>query len=134
MLAKRMRFLLCQPAEGDTVITLLRRRREMSLNKWKFWQGVCHLLREQMYAVLKSSLKLPWLAAFVLALWLVYCFVCASVDDAPLAVKLERPKPEISRGPPKRFIPIPKTEIGGCARSDSLIRSLIFWRAVPPVL
>jgi len=36
-------------------------------------------------------------------------------------------KSEATRSPPKIFLPIPnKIEIGGCARSDSLIRSLIF--------
>ncbi|MCU0544863.1 MAG: hypothetical protein MUE44_22280 [Oscillatoriaceae cyanobacterium Prado104] len=43
-------------------------------------------------------------------------------------------KSSTTRGPPQAFIPIPnKTELGGCARSDSLVRLLIFWRAVPPV-
>lgn len=35
------------------------------------------------------------------------------------------PKPS-GHDPPKGFVPLPKIETGGCARSDSLVRSLIF--------
>jgi hypothetical protein len=133
VLARRMRDLLCQPTEGDTSVAFLRRCREMSFNKWKFWQGMCHLLREQIRAVLTASLKVPWLMAFVGAILLIHFFVRAYTDDDFFSVATKESETEVNRGPPKCFTPIPKTELGGYARSDSLIHSLVFWRAVPPI-
>lgn len=123
-LAERMRVLVCQPAEGDTLISFLQRCRQSSLAKWDFWRLIVRLVREQIRAVLNSSLKTPYLVAFFLVLSLVHSFVYASSDDYTATTKIDLPKPEISRGPPKRFIPIPKTEIGGCARSDNTVPAI----------
>lgn len=119
-----MRFLACQPTEGDTIISFLSRRRQSSLAKWDFWRLILRLVREQIRAVLKSSLKTPYLVAFVLILSLVHSFVYAPSDDYIATTKIDLPKPEVSRGPPKRFIPIPKSETGGCARSDSTVPAI----------
>lgn len=48
------------------------------------------------------------------------------VVDVLTALETEPCKIETNRDPPKIFIPIPKIESNGCARSDSLICSLIF--------
>ena len=122
--AKRARFLVCQPVEGDTFATFCRRCREMSLNKMSFWQAFCCLLKRQIRAALKSSLKVSFLVAFVCGVLLTYFFVYASPDKFTATAKADLPKPEISRGPPKRFVPLPDAEIGGCARSDSTVPAI----------
>ncbi|TAD77971.1 MAG: hypothetical protein EAZ78_25335 [Oscillatoriales cyanobacterium] len=124
--ADRMSVIACQPAEGDTPISLWHRIRMMKSRNWSCWRAILYALKEAMVAVLRVSLKTSWLAAFFVALSLTHAFVHAlTYIYEPVAVE-DPLRREISRGPPKPFIPIPKIEAGGCARSDSLVRSLIF--------
>jgi len=131
--AKRMSELACRPAEGDTLISLWRRIRLSKKKNWNFWRGLLSALKEETLAILRTSLKTTCLEASVLGLWLTHVFIYAATYICE-AVEIEPLRTEFSRGPPKLFIPIPKIETGGCARSDSLVRSLIFWRAVPSML
>lgn len=54
---------------------------------------------------------------------------CIAALELPhvLTVTLEPPEPDVDDWPPpqKLFVPIPKNELGGCARSDSLIAPAI---------
>lgn len=117
--AKKIMRLACRPQEGDAMISFLRRCREnMSPTKWKYWQGICQLIKLEMYALLKTSFVTTTLQAFCLAYQLIHLFIYADAEEFA-APEGELPKPKIARGPPKRFIPIPDIEIGGCARSDT---------------
>lgn len=81
---------------------------------------------EEEKKIVAAVMAIPWLQDAVAELilsWLLPCpmtiYVCALIDK-------RTGHPDTTRGPPKLFIPIPKIETGGCARSDSLVCSLIF--------
>ncbi len=82
------------------------------------------VLKKEMEAFLEASLIHPCAVAFFLTL-LVHIFFYA-VNYVYTAVAIEPRLVETNSDPPKIFIPIPKIESNGCARSDSLIRLLIF--------
>ena len=124
--AKRISRLLCRPQEGDTIILFLRRCREMmSPTKWKYWQGICETIKAQIRALLKTPIHTTHLEALVLGYLLIHLFTYANAEELAASAKGELPKPEIIRGPPKGFVPLPDAEIGGCARNDSLIAPAI---------
>lgn len=107
------------------MISFLRRRREMmSPNSWKYWQGICEVLKGQIQALLKAPLSTTYLEAEVLVHRLIHIFVCGSPNEL-VAPEREPAKTESARDPPKRFIPIPDIETGGCARNDSLTAPVI---------
>ncbi|WP_373538019.1 hypothetical protein [Microcoleus sp.] len=118
--------LLCRPQPSDTVISFLRRYRRMtSPAQWQHWQQIFCVVRAEIRALLKTPLYATSLSCLVSGLSLVHVFVYADAGELALPVKKELPKTKITRGPPKRFIPIPDIEIGGCARNDSLIAPAI---------
>ena len=91
----------------------------MSPTKWKYWQNICQVIKEQLRALSRTPIHVAALVAFVLAHCLIHLFTYAEAEEFATPNKEELPKPEIARGLPKRFIPIPDIEIGGCARSDT---------------
>lgn len=97
----------------------------MSPTKWKYWQGICEVIKAQIRALLKTSIHLAPLVCLVLGFLLVHLFVYANVEEFATSAKRELQKSEIIRGPPKGFVPLPDIEIGGCARNDSLIAPAI---------
>jgi len=108
------------------MISFLRRCREiMSPTKWKYWQSVCEIIKAQIVALLKTPIHTTSLEASVLGYLLIHLFTYANTEEIATCAKGELPKPEIIRGPPKGFVPLPDVEIGGCARNDSLIAPAI---------
>jgi hypothetical protein len=118
-LVEAVRKLFCCPWPGDRVFSLWKRCKEVSQNSWKFWKDVCRFIRGQIRVLLNSSFDKSLLEAVLLADLLVYTFVYAFFDSETNPSKVEVFRPEVSRAPPKRFIPLPDAEIGGYARSDS---------------
>jgi hypothetical protein len=94
--------------------------------KWKlymsFWQAVIWGVKKSIKKAVKELLE-AWLGTHFFEL-LVDIFVW--VTEVLADIDTDLCKIESSRDPPKIFIPIPKIESNGCARSDSLIRLLIF--------
>ncbi|MEG4287300.1 hypothetical protein QUB68_29765 [Microcoleus sp. A006_D1] len=115
---------LCHARAGDTWEALWRRQRLAKAKNWTFWRAVIYAAKKEMEIILKASLVHTWLAAYVLEL-LVHIFVSAKIYIY-VAVSATKRRVETNSDPPKIFIPIPKIESNGCARSDLLIRSLIF--------
>jgi len=94
--------------------------------KWKlymsFWQAVIWGVKKSIKKAVKELLE-AWLGTHFFEL-LVDIFVW--ITEVLADIDTDLCKIESSRDPPKIFIPIPKIESNGCARSDSLIRLLIF--------
>jgi len=89
-------------------------------DKSDFWGLIIAYWLEKMVAAKKVLEPLVKnLPSLVSSLWETSSTYTSTVQ--------KRLKHKAQRSPPKIFLPIPnKTELGGCARSDSLIRSLIF--------
>lgn len=117
---------LCCAREGDTWEALWRRQRLAKAKNWTFWRAVIYAAKKEMEKILKASLVHTWLAAYVLVAVLVHIFFYAVSCYLYKAVSVTERRIETNSDPPKIFIPIPKIESNGCARSDSLICSLIF--------
>ena len=115
---------LCHARLDDTWETLWRRIRIAKKKNWTFWRAVIYALKKEMEVILKASLIHTWLGAYISKL-LVHVFFYA-VNYVYTAVAIEPRRVETNSDPPKIFIPIPKIESNGCARSDSLVCSLIF--------
>ena len=100
--------------------------RPIPKEKWKkymsFWRAVIwkvgSTLKNQIKVMLQTWLGTHFFELLVdIFLWIIDTLTTPDADFC----KIER-----SRDPPKVFIPIPKIESNGCARSDSLVCSLIF--------
>ena len=110
---------------GDTYETVWRRRRDGRKKNCAFWRAMAIVLKKEMEALLEASLIHSFAAAYSLTTLLVHIFFYA-VNYVYTAVPIDPRQVETNSDPPKIFIPIPKIESNGCARSDSLIRLLIF--------
>ena len=124
--ADTMSELACRPAEGDTPISLWKRIRSSKKKDWFFWRGLLYALKELSLGILRTSIRRTSREASVLGVCLIHLFVFATTHFCEVVDEENPLEVEVIRGPPKLFIPIPKIETGGCARSDLLIRSLIF--------
>jgi hypothetical protein len=87
-----------------------------------FWRAVVDTIAHYVTSEVKSMLRV-WLGLHFFEL-LVEPF--SWVVEINVAVDIECRAIETSRDPPSIFIPLPKIELNGCARSDLPIRSLIF--------
>ena len=100
--------------------------RPIPKGKWKkymsFWRAVISTVGCSLKKQIKVMLQ-TWLGTHFFEL-LVDIFFW--VIETLTTLETDLCKIEASRDPPKIFIPIPKIESNGCARSDSLIRLLIF--------
>ncbi|MEG3978611.1 hypothetical protein QT970_28945 [Microcoleus sp. herbarium8] len=124
--ARKVMSSLCHPLPGETVISFLRRYRKWtSPARWDYWQLILCIVRAEIRVLLKTPFWATFLSRAISGLLLVHVFVYADTGELALPVKKKVPKTNIVRGPPKRFIPIPDIEIGGCARNDSLIAPAI---------
>ncbi|MEG4577872.1 hypothetical protein QUA56_35200 [Microcoleus sp. N3A4] len=110
---------LCHARPNDTWEVLWRRIRIAQKKNWTFWRAVIYALRKEMELILKAPLTHSWLGAFFLKL-LVHIFFCAVTVNYKV-VEIEPREIETNSDPPKIFIPFPKIESNGCARSDSLL-------------
>jgi hypothetical protein len=118
-------FSVC--TEGPNgVLNLLFTGKPIPRAKWKlymsFWQAVIWGVKKSIKKAVKELLE-AWLGTHFFEL-LVDIFVW--ITEVWADIDTDLCKIEKSRDPPKIFIPIPKIESNGCARSDSLIRLLIF--------
>ena len=94
-------------------------------SQWDFWKLVCSYLREKIWAQIKAFELLSSLHV-IANLASLYLSICVRVSMYATKAR-GQPEFEATRPPPETFIPIPsRTELGGCARSDSLVRSLVF--------
>jgi hypothetical protein len=100
--------------------------RPIPKEKWKkymsFWSAVIWKVKRTLKNQIKVMLQ-TWLGTHFFELLVDISFW---VLDTLMTLETDLCKIETSRDPPKIFIPIPKIESNGCARSDSLICSLIF--------
>lgn len=87
-----------------------------------FWSGIIDALGQS----LKNQIKMMHLAKLATHFFKLLANIFFWVIDVFTTRGADLCKIETSRDPPKIFIPIPKIELNGCARSDSLICSLIF--------
>jgi hypothetical protein len=111
--------------EGESYELLWLRQREYSPRHPVFWGILIRTLRKFLIRVFSVALDVCEKIATVMSFsWFrVITFIFSEFERVPL--KIELPRYEVSRGPPKRFVPLPDAEIGGCARSDSLIAPAI---------
>jgi hypothetical protein len=126
---KVVRYGLCwQVLTPDTWKLLCRKVRTLEKKAWAGWRRALYLWRKitepgDRVLLLKQW---PWAGAhfFNPLVHFFFSFFCAV--EVYTAVDIDPRQIERSRDPPKIFIPIPKIESNGCARSDSLIHLLIF--------
>jgi hypothetical protein len=92
-----------------------------------FWHIVIHKLGRAIKNDIKAMLRVFVGTHFFELLVEMFSWVIdgSTTPDTDLC------KIEASRDPPLVFIPLPKTESNGCARSDLPIRSLIFSERIP---
>jgi hypothetical protein len=126
---KVVRYGLCwQVLTPDTWKLLCRKVRTLEKKKWDGWRRALYLWRKITEPCDRAWLlkNWPWAGAhfFNPLVHFFFSFFCAL--DVYTAVVTDPLLVETNSDPPKIFIPIPKIESNGCARSDSLIRSLIF--------
>lgn len=98
---------------------------------WDFWRDLCESIKKTMQVELRVMEEMfpPSPPGDEYRLY----FSQSEPTCLAESTKPETATSDTARDPPKQFSPLPKTELGGCARSDSLVRLLVFWRAVPPV-
>ncbi len=113
-----------QPQIMPMPLTLLKTITLHSFSKkdLDFWTCVVKLMAKyidrEIKAMLRACLKTHFFELLVdIFLWVIDTLTTPDTDLCKI---------EASRDPPKIFIPIPKIESNGCARSDSLICSLVF--------
>ena len=111
--------------EGESYELLWLRQRECSPKRPIFWGIVIRTLRKFLIRVFSVGLSVCEKIAIALSFsskgTVAEIFVLTNISP----LKIELPRYEVSRGPPKHFVPLPDAEIGGCARSDSLIAPAI---------
>jgi hypothetical protein len=127
---KVVRYGLCwQVLTPDTWKLLCKKVRTLEKKAWAGWRRALYLWRKitepnDRVWLLKNW---PWAGAhfFNPLVHFFFSFLCAL--DVYTAVVTDPRLVETNSDPPKIFIPIPKIEsTNGCARSDLLIRLLIF--------
>jgi hypothetical protein len=110
--------------EGESYEALWRRQRECSPKRAIFWQILIRILRKFLIRVISISLqvceKVATAISFSPSEEVILIFPIVEGSSA----KIGLPRYQVSRDPPKRFIPIPDSEIGGCARSDSAVPAI----------
>jgi hypothetical protein len=83
-------------------------------------------LRLRTLVAMKTPFTVECDSAVVLLFFLQANSVERILANESSILKINLPRYETARAPPRRFIPTPRIELGGCARSDLLVRSLTF--------
>lgn len=116
------RCLIAFHVPGEPLVDFCVRARKSNPKNWSFWQMLCGLVRDSIGAAILSINKVHPSSRLNLM---------AERDRVRLDSfifkshpELESPVPEVNRWLPKIFIPIPKSETGGCARSDSAVPAI----------
>lgn len=106
---------------GEPLVDFFVRAREGNPKKWSFWQMLCHQVKELLDRIVLGINRLSSQPHDLHIDWKTERAV------QPPDINLEKSIPEVNRWRTlvETFIPVPDSEIGGCARSDSLIRSLV---------
>jgi hypothetical protein len=95
----------------------LERTRKLKPRFLEYWQEACEFLKKEILARYKFFAQVG-----------VGFRRIQLVKKENIATSKLEPPPKLREehtGPPKGFIPLPDTEIGGCARNDSLIAPAI---------
>ncbi|MGL4621507.1 MAG: hypothetical protein ACRCZS_21010 [Chroococcidiopsis sp.] len=124
-LARSLEEFARQPQKGDTLGLFAERCRTLNAKNPDFWSLVIDTMKMLALAELGADV-IAECGSLLICLLQAVALASIPTENAASAVKVEPPRYQATRAPPKRFIPVPKTEIGGCARSDSLIHSLVF--------
>ena len=95
---------------------------KLSRKSLGFWACVVALIAKYIGREIKAMHPVLLATHFFSVLVDIFCWVIDTLKSGDT----EPCKIESNRDPPKIFIPIPKIESNGCARSDLPIRSLIF--------
>jgi hypothetical protein len=124
-LKKKLESTVLLPREGESWEFVLERQRELKPTRTIFWRVLIRTLVRFLAKVYSVSLSTS--ESFALAI----AFSLSKISDTFWVIAIEAPKKvdlprhEGDRGPPKGFVPLPDAEIGGCARNDSLIAPLV---------
>jgi hypothetical protein len=92
----------------------LENARKLKPNFLEYWRKVCELIKKEILARYELFIQVR--------------FQRVQIVQKENSVKSQAGislKPKYGNKPPKRFIPLPDAEIGGCARNDSLIAPAI---------
>lgn len=106
---------------GEPLIDFFVRAREGNPKKWSFWQMLCHAVEESLDAIVLGINRLFPPPRNPPVEW-------GKKHKVHLPkTKLKKSIPEVNRwwALVETFVPVPDSEIGGCARNDSLIASAI---------
>jgi hypothetical protein len=118
-LAKRLKEFMIQPQENDTLGSFSERCRGCNTKDPLFWGLVVDTMKMLTLAELGAAFVVECGSTILLIFSQAVALESIPTEDKANAVKADPPRCETARAPPQRFIPIPKTEIGGCARSDT---------------
>lgn len=110
--------------EGESLELLWLRRRECSPKRPIFWGIVIRTLRKFLVRIFSISLDVCEKIAIALSFSSNEIIADVFISIGTSSLKVDLPRYEVSRGPPKRFVPLPDAEIGGYARSDSTVPAI----------
>jgi hypothetical protein len=108
---------------GEPLIDFCVRARKSNPKNWSFWQMLCHQVRDSIGARIALINKAH--PSSRLNLMAERDKVRPDSFIFKSHPKLESSIPEVNRWLPEIFKPLPDSETGGCARSDSLIAPAI---------
>ncbi len=110
--------------EGESLELLWLRRRECFPKRPIFWGIVIRTLRKFLVRIFSISLDVCEKIAIALSFSSNEIIADVFISIGTSSLKVDLPRYEVSRGPPKRFVPLPDAEIGGYARSDSTVPAI----------
>jgi len=119
-LKKKLQAFVFHPREGESWEFALERQRELTPLRAMFWLVLIRTLGRFLVKVY----SVPLAVSEHLALILSFCSGITiknewtEIPETPS--KVELPRYECDRAPPKIFVPLPDAETGGCARNDSV--------------
>lgn len=124
-LKKAKRCLLPFHLPGEPILDFCVRARAADPKKWSFWQMACQMVRDSIVHLIRhinrlsesSNLWTQWARDYKVRLSIPFL--------EGLIAYLNKSIPEVNRWLFEFFVPIPDSEIGGCARSDSAIAPAI---------
>jgi hypothetical protein len=117
---KKLQAFVFRPRECESWEFVWERQRELTPLRTIFWR----ILIRTLSRFLVKVYSVPLAVSEHLALILSFCSDMAvknewtEIPETPS--KVELPRYECDRAPPKIFVPLPDAETGGCARNDSV--------------
>jgi hypothetical protein len=132
-LKKKLQAFAFRPTEGETWEFVWERQRELTPLRTLFWSILIRTLKRFLVKVYSVSLAVSEHWALILSFCSGITFKNEWTEIPEIPSKVELPRYECDRAPPKIFVPLPDAEIGGCARNDSLIHPQSASGAVSPM-